>query len=162
MSAEVILGVVGAVAGLGGAGAAVVALRQNSKLATQSDGIQERLVAVEEARRQDELRPVLTLEDEFDSGRSRLTIRNDGIADVDHLEITELVTVPEVIAKDIRSIIGQLHPLRMGAAQLLPVHRDEEMAGGLLVLRLRVRCGNDEWNVTTRCEIEDSFGPQVY
>lgn len=48
----VIVGIIGAATGL-------YALWQNGKLATQSDRIQERLAAVEEARRRDELRPVI-------------------------------------------------------------------------------------------------------
>jgi hypothetical protein len=55
MSAEAILAVVGAVAGVGGAGVALAALRDNRHLTAQSDRIQERLAAIEEERRADEL-----------------------------------------------------------------------------------------------------------
>jgi hypothetical protein len=51
MSAETILGAVGA----GGAVAALFALWQNHKLTARSDSIQERLVVVEEGRRDDEV-----------------------------------------------------------------------------------------------------------
>ena len=149
----VVVGVIGAASGLFALWQSGRLAQQNRALAAQSDSIQERLALVEEARRRDELRPSLSAK--TDAGRSLLTIANESTADLDLVEVREVVQVPPVIEQDIKSILG-MHPLRMGESWLMPVHRVADEAGGRLVLRLRLTSASDTWEVTVDCEIDGS------
>jgi len=168
----VIVGTMSTVTAAGSLIVAIRALRQNEKLAeenrtlaAQSDSIQERLAVIEEARRRDELQPVLTMEAEIDNETletSILTIRNDGRTDLEHTEIVEVAEAPPVIEQGIKSVIGVFHPLRLGQSENMAVARDKEKGGGLLVLRMRVTSSSGEWETAVRCEIPHSFAPKAY
>jgi hypothetical protein len=154
--AGVVLGGFGSVTG-------VAALVQNHFRAKQSDRIQERLAEVEEARRRDELRPALDMTSRVDAENTVVTIRNGDRADLDHLEIIEVIAAPPVIERGIRSALGATYSLRIGEAlPIAVVVRDEEKAGGTLVLKLRVRCGADQWDLAPACTVDHSIGPQVF
>jgi hypothetical protein len=142
---------------LGGIGAAtgIAALVQNQLRGRESDRIQERLAAVEEARRRDELRPGLTMT-AVDNESRVLTIRNGDRIELDHVEIVEAIEAPPVIARGIKSCTGAYFGLRMGEAMTVRVSADENVDGGLLVLNLAVRSGSDTWDVSVRCEVPNS------
>ena len=156
MSGELVVAIVATVIAAGALVLSVIAFRQNRKLADRSDGIQDRLAAVEEARRLDELRPALGMTATRDGGGITLTICNDGGLDLEHVQLLAAVQAPQVIKRGVRSLVGTFYPLRMGASEAMSVAFDPNEDGGQLVLRLRLKTAVDEWEQTVRCDVPDS------
>lgn len=156
MSGELIVAIVAAVIAAGALVLSVVAIRQNRKQADRSDRIQNRLAAVEEGRRLDELRPALAMAATRGGGGFTLTLSNDGGLDLEHVQILAAVNAPPVITRGVRSLVGAFYPLRMGASETMSVAFDPNEDGGQLVLRLRLKTAVDEWEQTVRCDVPDS------
>lgn len=152
MSAEVIVAAVGTASGWM---VAALMFRQNRKLSAESDTYRRRLADVEDARRQEEMRPPLGMEANRDGGGITLAIRNDGL-----VEVVDVVEAPPVIVRDVKSLVGAFFPLSMGAPQPMTVATDPDKAGGRLVLRLQVTTSSDRWEQPLSCEVPDTFEPR--
>jgi hypothetical protein len=144
---------------------AIAQFRQTHLQANRDIKVQQRVLAIEEARRNDEQRPRMSISVRYGQGEDvRLVWNNNGPVDLDDVrfEIIEKSAggwIPLVGIRRIREqetlTSGSLGPMRIGEPASYPIVRTSgsEGEGGTARLRMKCTAGTRTWEFALECEI---------